>query len=220
MFLTSGRGSLRSAQPEVRPGRFRLTVGVLVVAVVAVAGVAQLGSVSAAAATPASAPTSATPANTPSGLTPAQQAAAEAPRGVVYPIGKAPRPSGASAPTATNPNCPSCSPPLIFNTGQPVAGGESGTPGHVTITPVFWAPTGYSFTATYKTTIDTYLADVAAASGTNGNVFSVAQEYYQNIGAGNQFINYKVTAGAEVDATDAYPAEGGRLGAPLKPGSV
>jgi hypothetical protein len=29
--------------------------------------------------------------------------------------------------------------------GNPVIGGLSGTPGHVTITPVYWAPAGYSY---------------------------------------------------------------------------
>ena len=78
----------------------------------------------------------------------------------------------------------------------------------MTISPVYWAPAGYSFPASYKTVVNGYLANVAAASATNGNVFGVADEYYQNVGSGNQFISYHVTAGSEVDATDSYPAEG------------
>jgi hypothetical protein len=98
---------------------------------------------------------------------------------------------------------------LLFTANDYVAGGFSGTPGHVKITPVFWAPTGYSFNASYKTVIDGYLANVQAASGTNGNVFSVADEYYQQFSPNPKAnISYQVTAGAEVDATDAYPPEG------------
>ncbi|MGH9077299.1 MAG: hypothetical protein ACRDY0_07585 [Acidimicrobiales bacterium] len=92
-------------------------------------------------------------------------------------------------------------------------GGTSGTPGHVTITPLYWAPTGYSFPASYKPIINTYLADVAAASNTTDNVFGVAQQYYQQLNGGpSQFIDYQVTAGAEVDTNDTYPAQGGANG--------
>ena len=76
---------------------------------------------------------------------------------------------------------------------------------------MYWAPAGYSFPTSYKTVVNGYLANVAAASATNGNVFGVADEYYQNVGSGNQFISYHVTAGSEVDATDSYPAEGNSL---------
>ena len=89
----------------------------------------------------------------------------------------------------------------------------------MTITPVFWAPAGYSFPSGYNSLIDQYLADVAAASGTNGNVFGVAQEYYQQFGGNPKaFISYHVTAGAELDASDAYPAEGGVSGCTAESG--
>ena len=85
-------------------------------------------------------------------------------------------------------------------------GGLSGTPGHVTITPIYWAPSGYSFTSKYKSVIDGYLSNVAAASHANGNVFSVADQYYQRFNGGAlQHIDYAVTAGSEVDVTNAYP---------------
>jgi len=38
---------------------------------------------------------------------------------------------------------------------------------------IYWQPLGYSFSANYKTLIDRYFADVAAASGANTNVYSV-----------------------------------------------
>ncbi len=113
--------------------------------------------------------------------------------------------------SSANPQCGSCNPPLIFSRGYPVLGGVTGIPGHVTITPVYWAPTGYSFTASYKSIVNGYLQDVAMASGETSNVFAVASEYYQQplaIGAPVQNIQYVVTAGAEVDDATPFPAQG------------
>jgi hypothetical protein len=110
---------------------------------------------------------------------------------------------------STNPNCGACNPPLLFTRGVPVIGGLSGTPGHVTITPFYWAASGYSFSATYKSIINGYLANVAHDSGTNGNVFSVATQYYQQdtmAGAPKEHISYGVAAGAEVDDSASYPS--------------
>ena len=87
-------------------------------------------------------------------------------------------------------------------------GGSSGTPGQVTITPVFWAPSGYSFPTTYKNVINGYLANVAAASQTSTNVFSVATQYYQQAtatGSPIQHIQYRVTFGAEIDDANLFP---------------
>ncbi|HEV2030100.1 MAG TPA: hypothetical protein VGS16_16470 [Candidatus Dormibacteraeota bacterium] len=117
----------------------------------------------------------------------------------------------------TNPNCTTCSPPLHFTRGVPVMGGLIGTPGHVTITPVYWAPTGYSYvTATYRMIVNGYLQRVAQASQTNTNVFSVSTQFYQqssNVGAALNHIQYAITAGAEVDDPNAYPASGPGPGA-------
>ena len=132
--------------------------------------------------------------------------------------------SGPSRTTSTNPECqafgpnPPCDPPLLFTADDPVMGSSS--PGHVTLTPVYWAPAGYSFPASYKSIINTYLADVAAASGTTGNVFAVATEYYQKLGANpNQYIQYSVNAGAEVDVSAAYPAQDATTGCTVSSGS-
>ena len=163
---------------------------------------------SASAQTSASAPATSATASTYQ-PTAAQRAAVDTPRGIVYRRGAQPALAAGQHATSTNPACPTCSPPLVFSPNNPVAGGTSGTPGHVTITPVFWAPTGYSFNASYKTIIDGYLANVAADSGTNSNVFGVAQEFYQQLNGGaNQYITYHVTAGAEIDVTDTYPTPG------------
>jgi len=139
-------------------------------------------------------------------------------RGFVYRHGVQPSSTMATASRATssNPKCQGpdpCSPPLIFTPNDPVMGGQSSSPGSATITPVYWAPSGYSFTSSYKTIIDGYIADVAAASGTTGNVFGVATEYYQKLGANpNQFIQYSVHAGAEVDISGSYPVQNGTTG--------
>jgi hypothetical protein len=89
-------------------------------------------------------------------------------------------------------------------------GGLSGTPGRATITPVYWAPLS-SFSTSYKTIVNGYLANVAQASGSPGNVFSVSTQYYQySSNATPQLhIQYQVIAGQEIDDTGAYPPQGG-----------
>jgi hypothetical protein len=123
-----------------------------------------------------------------------------------------------------NPQCGGCTPPLVYNINglsppPPVMGGITGTPGVVTITPVYWAPTGFSYTPTYKTIINAYLQNVALASDTPNNVFSISTQYYQL--PGPKHIRYKVTAGAEIDDTTAYPLASltSRSSCPLPPTS-
>ena len=89
-------------------------------------------------------------------------------------------------------------------------GGLSGSPGQVTITPVYWAPTGYSFSAGYKSIVNGYLENVALASGQDSNVFSVMTQYYQQgLAAGSPVlhIRYAVSVRAEIDDTDGFPAQ-------------
>ena len=59
------------------------------------------------------------------------------------------------------------SPPLLWY-GGPVM------PGPVTVTPIYWEPSGYSNTTAYRSIINQYVSDVAAASGTSSNVYSTA----------------------------------------------
>jgi hypothetical protein len=103
---------------------------------------------------------------------------------------------------------------LQYQAGHTVMGQSAGKPGHVTITPVFWAPSGFSFSASYTSIIDHYLSDVAAASGTTGNVFAVATQYYQQVNGVTQHIQYSVSAGSEVDVSDPFPAPDAGSGCP------
>jgi hypothetical protein len=107
-------------------------------------------------------------------------------------------------------------PPLLFNGRPPTKNCVAGTvcddgdvmgtraTGPVVLVPIFWAPSGYSFTSSYENIIDEYLRDVAAASGRLTNVFSVLTEYYGN----NGVINYRFQAGNPITATNAFPTTG------------
>ena len=92
-------------------------------------------------------------------------------------------------------------PPLIFH-GGPVMMTPSTSP--LVITPIFWTPSGHTLPAAYTSLINTYIKDVAAASGQNTNVFSVSNEY----SGSNGQIHYNVTAGAAISDTNALPRSG------------
>jgi hypothetical protein len=92
-------------------------------------------------------------------------------------------------------------PPLIFHGGS-VMMTPSSSP--LVITPIYWTPSGHTLPAAYTSLITTYVNDVAAASGQNTNVFSVANEY----SGSNGQIHYNVTAGAAVNDTNALPRSG------------
>jgi hypothetical protein len=57
---------------------------------------------------------------------------------------------------------------------------------------IFWAPSGYSMPASYRSGLATWLSNVAAGDYTAGNVFSVAQQYFDNT-AGKTFVPYAIT---------------------------
>jgi hypothetical protein len=95
-------------------------------------------------------------------------------------------------------------PPLLFHGGS-VMMTPSTSP--LVITPIFWDPSGHPMSSAYTSLIQTYLNDVAAASGQNTNVFSVLNEYSGNNGQ----IHYNVSVGTAVNDTDALPASGCRL---------
>lgn len=69
---------------------------------------------------------------------------------------------------------------------------------------IYWEPSGYSTTSTYKSVVNGYFANVAAASGATTNNYSVATQYYD--GAGN--IAYNATSGGSFVDTDPYPSLG------------
>jgi hypothetical protein len=79
--------------------------------------------------------------------------------------------------------------------------------GPLVITPIFWDPSGYSMSSSYKSELTTYLSDVAAASGTTSNVFSISTEYYGTDGQ----IKYQIRAGKAINDTSRLPADGCKL---------
>jgi len=105
--------------------------------------------------------------------------------------------------------CNGCTPPLTNSGGAVV--NTTGAAGF-TITPIFWAPAGSSpantFPATYQSIISGYIANVAAASGTTSNVYSIATEYYSLINGVKTPITYKITAGTPIVDTSPLPASG------------
>ena len=101
-------------------------------------------------------------------------------------------------------------------TGAPTAvdyNGGAVMAAHVTVHTIFWAPSGYSFTAGYEALVKQFLTDAAAASGTTSNVFSVLREYGQQTGAATAVPgSYSIAYDAMSDSTedvDPYPSSGG-----------
>ena len=93
------------------------------------------------------------------------------------------------------------SPPLIFHAGQ-VMGTRSTGP--VVVTPIFWHPASHPMAADYESLIKQYLADVAADSGKNTNVYSTLTEYFGT----NGFIRYQMQLGAPINDTNPLPPDG------------
>jgi hypothetical protein len=95
-------------------------------------------------------------------------------------------------------------PPLLFN-GGPVMANDPTHP--ITITPIYWEPNSASGSplfynsAQYRNLINQYLADVAAASGTNTNVYSTAVEYPGNNGSNG----YNIVRGTPIRDHDLLP---------------
>jgi hypothetical protein len=96
-------------------------------------------------------------------------------------------------------------PPLLYH-GGPIMGT---TMAGLTIHPLYWAPAGYAYQSGFQAEMDTFIQDVAASSGQNTNVYYVATQYYQDINGVVSYFRDAITAGSELDDTDAYPATGG-----------
>ena len=92
-------------------------------------------------------------------------------------------------------------PPLLFHGGKVMM---TPTSSPLVITPIFWHPSGFTMSSGYKSVITTYIASVAAASGQNSNVFSVANEYHGSNGQ----IHYKIKAGTAINDSAAFPKSG------------
>ncbi len=116
-------------------------------------------------------------------------------------------PGTAIAALADNHYCDGCTPPLRYD-GGPVLGTDSTT--GLTVTPVYWAPSGtsYKFPGNYETIINGFVSNVAAASGSNSNVFSVDQEYYEVFDGAEIYSGYDIKAGSPVVDTDPFPSNG------------
>jgi hypothetical protein len=69
---------------------------------------------------------------------------------------------------------------------------------------IYWEPTGYSTTSTFKSIVNGYFGNVAAASGATNNNYSVATQYYDTTGS----IAYGATSGGSYVDTDPYPSLG------------
>jgi hypothetical protein len=108
-------------------------------------------------------------------------------------------------------------PPLLFRGppgcfSPPCFDGDvmmTASTGPLVVVPIFWNPTGWSMTSSYKNIITSYLADVAKMSGQTQNVFSVPDEYSGNNGQ----IHYNVKLGPVFNDTDPLPADGCTLDA-------
>ena len=92
-------------------------------------------------------------------------------------------------------------PPLIWHGGAMM--GTSLT-GPLVVTPVFWNPAGFPMDPSYKQLITQYLSDVAQASGSTNNVFSVATEYNGTDGQ----IRYNIKLGTPINDANPLPASG------------
>lgn len=91
-------------------------------------------------------------------------------------------------------------PPLVNNGGSVMNGS-----GPVVITPIYWAPSGHSFPSTYQTLTDRFITDVAAASGSSTNVFSVLPQYESS---GSLETTYSIASGTAITDTRTYPTNG------------
>lgn len=102
--------------------------------------------------------------------------------------------------------CDGCQPPLEY-TGGPVM--DTRSPEGVVVIPVFWSPPGTDqFPGGYVNGIDRYLADVAAASGQQDNVYSVLTEYNSTADGSTTPLKYHITAGSPIADTSLFPGNG------------
>jgi hypothetical protein len=95
-------------------------------------------------------------------------------------------------------------PPLLWG-GGPVMANDTDHP--ITITPIYWEPNSpngnplFYNPARYRNLINQYLADVAAASGSDDNVYSTAIEYPGSNGSNG----YNIVIGTAIRDHDLLP---------------
>jgi len=112
------------------------------------------------------------------------------------------QPASADCPTAGNPAMGS--PPLIWHGGAVMGTAQTGP---LVITPIFWTPPGHPMDPSYTGLLTRYVNDVAAASGSTTNVFSILPEYFGSDGA----IRYDIQLGSPITDTNPLPADGCKL---------
>jgi hypothetical protein len=80
----------------------------------------------------------------------------------------------------------------------------------MTVTPIFWEPAGgrYVFPAGFVSVIHGFLANIAAASGSDNNFVSVTTEYYQDVRGLRASVHYDVRALPAVVDTTPFPPDG------------
>lgn len=102
--------------------------------------------------------------------------------------------------------CDGCVPPLSY-LGGPVM--DTSGPAGITVTPIYWSPPdAQPFPADYSTIVNGYIDNVAAASGTTSNTYSVATEYYQEVGGARTSLAYHITSGTPIVDPQPFPADG------------
>ncbi|MCU1400339.1 MAG: hypothetical protein JWN62_3448 [Acidimicrobiales bacterium] len=102
--------------------------------------------------------------------------------------------------------CDGCVPPLTY-LGGPVM--DTTGPAGITITPIYWAPPdAQPFPPDYPAIINGYIDNVAAASGSTSNTYSVTTEYYQELAGARTNLAYQITAGTPVVDPQPFPADG------------
>jgi hypothetical protein len=99
-------------------------------------------------------------------------------------------------------------------------GGSTMTTGTVTVHTIFWAPPGYHFTGSpsagvlgYEPLIKQFFTDVAQASGSGSNLFSVLGQYGDPSGSGRYSIAYN-PATDSIDDTAPYPSTADQCASP------
>jgi hypothetical protein len=101
-------------------------------------------------------------------------------------------------------------PPIAFAKGGPGGGGSNlvyhGGPVMRTnrTVAIYWGPSS-SFGAGYQSTINQYFTDVAAASGSRDNVYSVETQYYDTVGGSTAYVQYLSAFGGQIVDTRTPP---------------
>ncbi|MCL2418060.1 MAG: EXORDIUM family protein [Conexibacteraceae bacterium] len=114
--------------------------------------------------------------------------------------------AGATARAIEPQACSSCQPPMAYNNGAVLMATSAG----LTVTPIYWAPSGtnYAFPSGFEPIVDGYIANVAAASGSTSNVYSIDTEYYDMSGGSKTSIVYRIQAGPKIVDSGAFPSNG------------